>query len=266
MQQEACAPFGAPPGSIVRSIDRSVAMPRPRLVAAIDRRAIDIALADTLDRRQDACSLVNRRYAWRGYGANHTLPSHGASATFTASDDGTVLGTVTLVADSAMGLAADTLFADQLNGFRDVQGRKICELSRLAFDVGLPSKPLLAALFHIVFIYGYHRHRCTDLFIEVNPRHRRFYEAMLGFTPLGTPRQNASVGAPSQLMWLEISSIRRRIDMATLDASGTAPRSLYALFFSRDDALELADDLTSEETDDRARSGTARVKVFIPEI
>lgn len=177
-----------------------------------------------------------------------------------------MLGTVTLVADSAMGLAADTLFADQLNGFRDVQGRKICELSRLAFDVGLPSKPLLAALFHIVFIYGYHRHRCTDLFIEVNPRHRRFYEAMLGFTPLGTPRQNASVGAPSQLMWLEISSIRRRIDMATLDASGTAPRSLYALFFSRDDALELADDLTSEETDDRARSGTARVKVFIPEI
>lgn len=266
MQQEACAPFGAPPRSIVPSIDRSVSPPRPRLVADLVSRAIDIALADTLTCREDACSLVNRRYAWRGYGDHHTLPSHSASATFTAADDGVVLGTVTLVADSEMGLAADTLFADELNGFRTTPGRKICELSRLAFDVGLPSKPLLAALFHIVFIYGYHRHRCTDLFIEVNPRHRRFYEAMLGFTPVGTPRQHASVGAPSQLMWLEISSIRRRIDAATLDRSDTAPRSLYALFFSRDDALELADDLTSEAAADRAQDATARVKVFIPEL
>ncbi|MET4663774.1 hypothetical protein ABIC17_000666 [Sphingomonas sp. PvP056] len=250
-----------------RSTDRGTTVQRARLAAGAFDTAIDIELADTTDRREDACSLINRRYAWRGYGSHHTLPAHRASATFTASDAARVLGTVTLVVDSDAGLAADKIFADELNPFRETPGRKICELSRLAFETGLPSKPLLAALFHIVFIYGYHHHRCTDLFIEVNPRHRRFYEAMLGFKPIGAPRTNASVGAPSQLMWLEISSIRRRIDAAMGDLSSDAtPRSLYALFFSRDDALELADELTSEGSVHRARNGNALVKVFLPDL
>jgi hypothetical protein len=240
---------------------------RAKLVPGVFSQAVDIEFADTSDRRDTACSLINKRYAWRGYGSHHALPSHRASATFTASAQSEVLGTVTLVVDSDIGLAADKIFAEELDAFRNAEGRKICELSRLAFETSLPSKPLLAALFHIVFIYGYHHHRCTDLFIEVNPRHRRFYEAMLGFKPIGVPRTNESVAAPSQLMWLEIASIRPRIEMAAVNAtSDKAQRSLYSLFFSRDDALELAEELTSDEATQRTMDGNALVKIYLSDL
>lgn len=267
MQQAVFVPHGRTVSPVVRPLEASPPLQRATLSAGFFGRPVEIELADTTDRRENACSLINRRYAWRGYGNNHALPAHRACATFTASGDSCVLGTVTLVVDSEARLAADAIFADVLDPFREMAGRRICELSRLAFEEGLPSKPLLAALFHIVFIYGHHHHRCTDLFIEVNPRHRRFYEAMLGFKSIGEPRTNTSVAAPSQLMWLEISSIRRRIEEAALNStSDSAPRSLYSLFFSRDDALELADDLTSDEAVHRTRSGNALVKVFLPDL
>ena len=36
-------------------------------------------------------------------------------------------------------------------------------------------------LFHIAYIFARRMHDRTDLLIEVNPRHVRFYERMLGF-------------------------------------------------------------------------------------
>jgi hypothetical protein len=73
---------------------------------------------------------------------------------------------------------------------------------------------------------------CTDVFIEVNPRHVRFYAAMLGFTPLAEIRTNESVNAPSQLMWLNVSEVRRQIDEQG-GRSEARSRSLYPYFFSR---------------------------------
>ena len=72
---------------------------------------------------------------------------------------------------------------------------------------------------------------CTDLFIEVNPRHRRYYEVMLGFRRIGGPRTNDAVGAPAQLMWLNVADIRRHIDRAAGESCNQA-RSLYPHFFS----------------------------------
>jgi hypothetical protein len=104
-------------------------------------------------------------------------------------------------------------------------------LTKFAFDTSSPARPRLAALFHIIFIYGSMHYDCTDLFIEVNPRHVRFYEAMLGFTAVGEPRTNARVDAPAQLMWLNVGEIRRYIDRHAGD-NGQSSRSLYAHFFS----------------------------------
>jgi hypothetical protein len=194
-------------------------------------RTITVRLADDSGARNDARMLVNRMYAWRGYGDRHVIPIAPTHATFTASDDEQTVGTITLAIDSADGLAADKIFRDEIDVFRRVPGAKVCELTKLAFDAEVPSKPLLASLFHIVFIYGQRRHRCTDLFIEVNPRHRRFYEAMLGFQPIGEPKTNESVGAPSQLMWLQVSKIREQIDRHAR-RPGIVARSLYQFFFS----------------------------------
>ncbi len=202
-----------------------------RLASPDIDRTITVRLADDHDARNGARMLVNRMYSWRGYGDRHVIPIAPTHATFTASDDERTVGTITLAIDSAAGLAADKIFRAEIDSFRRVPGAKVCELTKLAFDAEVPSKPLLASLFHIVFIYGQRRHRCTDLFIEVNPRHRRFYEAMLGFKAIGDLKTNDSVGAPSQLMWLQVSKIRDHIDRHARQP-GIVARSLYQFFFS----------------------------------
>lgn len=215
-------------GAVLAAFDepRAVRVNVPEMV-----RSITVRLADDHSARNGARMLVNRMYSWRGYGDCHVIPIAPTHETFTASDDETTVGTITLAIDSPAGLAADKIFRDEIDVFRRVPGAKVCELTKLAFDAEVPSKPLLASLFHIVFIYGQRRHRCTDLFIEVNPRHRRFYEAMLGFQPIGELKTNDSVGAPSQLMWLQVSKIRNHIDRHAR-RPGIVARSLYQFFFS----------------------------------
>lgn len=191
--------------------------------------SMTIRLADCEGQRNRANMLLNRMYSWRGYGADHHLPTAPNCVTFTASSGETMIGTLTLTVDSAAGLAADQTFPDEMEKFRNAPGAKLCELTKFAFDTSSPARPRLGALFHIIFIYGSMHYDCTDLFIEVNPRHVRFYEAMLGFTRVGEARTNESVDAPSQLMWLNVGDIRRQIDK---HAGGNCTRSLYGHFFS----------------------------------
>jgi hypothetical protein len=194
--------------------------------------SLTIRLADCDGQRSRANMLLQRMYSWRGYGTQHQLPRAPNCVTFTATSQDDVIGTLTLTVDSRAGLAADRTFKDEIDSFRKGPGAKLCELSKFAFDTSTPARPRLAALFHIIFIYGSMHFDCTDLFIEVNPRHTRFYEVMLGFTRIGEPKTNASVNAPSQLMWLNVADIRRQIDKHAGTAEERGGRSLYPHFFS----------------------------------
>lgn len=191
----------------------------PAIMVRVMRSSEDRLLAE---------ELVNRMYAWRGYGSDHRLPATEHSMTFLARTGNDVVGTLTLTVDSAEGLALDHTFSPELARFRSAPGARICELSKFAFDPAVQSRAILAAMFHTIFIHG-SKFDCTDLFIEVNPRHRRFYQAMLGFQRIGGLKTNLSVGAPSQLMWAEVAAIRENIALADRlnDRNG---RSLYALF------------------------------------
>lgn len=195
---------------------------------------LDVHLATTDEDRAAACMLINRMYDWRGYGNEHSIPVSPQHSTFLASLDGQLVGTITLAVDDGAGLAADAIFRDEINTFRRVPGASVCELTKFAFDADMPSRKLLASLFHVVFLYGTRHHRCTDLFIEVNPRHRRFYDGMLGFQRVGTLKTNDSVAAPSQLMRLQVADIATQI---TEHAGRAEPcsRSLYPLFLSHAD-------------------------------
>jgi hypothetical protein len=192
---------------------------------------LTIRLADCDGQRSRANMLLNRMYSWRGYGAGHKLPSAPNCVTFTATSQEDVIGTLTLTVDSPAGLALDLTFREEIEAFRRAPGAKLCELTKFAFDTSSPAKPRLAALFHIIFIYGSMHYDCTDLFIEVNPRHARFYEAMLGFRRVGAAKTNVAVNAPAQLMWLNVADIRRQIDRHGVP-DGQTSRSLYAHFFS----------------------------------
>jgi hypothetical protein len=193
---------------------------------------VTVRLVETGEKIQAANDLINDRYAWRGYGDNHRLRPDASHLTFTAEVDGAVVGTITLAIDSRHGLAADRAFRGEVDGFRAQPGVKVCELTKFAFSPEVQSKELMATLFHIVFVYGQRSYGCTDLFIEVNPRHVRFYEKMLGFERVGSLKENESVAAPAQLMWLKVATIREQINASAGSADRTNARSLYPFFFS----------------------------------
>jgi len=198
----------------------------------IEQKNFRIRLADTETGRNSASMLINKMYAWRGYGSAHQVKVSPSRITLTASDQEQVIGTVTLGIDSEEGLLADEIFKPEIDARRRA-GAKICELTKLAFDPDIRSKLALASLFHIVFIYGRRIHGCTELFIEVNPRHRRFYETMLGFKRQCETRMNPRVNAPAVLLWLDIAYVEEQIEKygGTSDHPG-ANRSLYPYFFS----------------------------------
>lgn len=193
-------------------------------------KSFAISLALSKAERSAACDLINRKYGWRGYGSDHALSRSAECATFSAYVEGEVVGTLSLTVDSPSKLAADATFADTLDALRQEPGTTLCELTKFALNSDLNSMHILATLFHTIFIFGTSRHQCSDLIIEVNPRHIRFYEAMLAFEKVGGLRTNEAVDAPSQLMRLKVADIGKNIQKHA--GTKTDKRSLYPYFLT----------------------------------
>lgn len=176
--------------------------------------------------------LISKRYAWRGYAGAHSLSDDPNRITLTATDHSETVGTLTIGIDSPIGLMADQIFKPELDVHR-ARGAKLCEFTKFAFDTSARSKTALANLFHLAVIYARDLHQCTDIMIEVNPRHRRFYEHMLGFEREADVRVNPRVNAPAYLLRVNLEYVTERIvQHGGTFSSGTTERSFYPYFFS----------------------------------
>jgi hypothetical protein len=199
---------------------------------ATDQKSFGIRLADTEEGRNSASLLINRMYSWRGYAGTHKIEENPNRITLTARDKEVVVGTLTLGLDSPLGILADDIFKEEIDRFRH-QGARICEITKLAFDPAVRSNMALASLFHLAAIYARHLHDRTDIFIEVNPRHRRFYEQMLGFQRLGEAKINTRVNAPAYLLAVNLDYVDEQIKkFGGTSSHPGAERSFYPLFFS----------------------------------
>ena len=213
----------------------------------INERSFGIRVADTEEGRNRASLLIKKMYSWRGYAGTHTLEDNPNQITLSAFDTGDdVIGTVTLGIDSpTVGIMADAVFKDYVDGFR-ARGARVCEISKLAFDPTVKSKLALGSLFHILYIYAHHIYQCTDAFIEINPRHRRYYESMLGFRTQSEVRINPRVNAPAHLLWLNLDFMGKEIDrLGGISDHPGVERSLYPYFFSKREEHGIADRLMS---------------------
>lgn len=206
--------------------------PSPSIVdVTINERTFGIRAADVDEQRNSASMLISKMYAWRGYCGTHQVGTDPNRIALTASDRGLVIGTLSLGLDSQVGLLADQVFRDRIDPLR--ANGKVCELIKLAVDPAIKSKAVLASLFHVAFIYARDLNNCSDIFIEVNPRHRRFYEAMLKFEVVCESRDNPRVQAPAVLLRMNTDYGTSLINKwaGTGDRSGNE-RSLYPYFFS----------------------------------
>ena len=192
-------------------------------------QVFNIRVALSADRHADTGALVRRMYAWRGY----AFESGAASAdkvTLYAETGGELVGTMSLCLDRGDLLPADENFRDRLAPLR-IEGRRLCEPSRLAIDTGM-SKRVFAALIHISYLYAGDLHGFTDYVIEVNPRHVAFYQRMLGFADFGGERACSRVGAPAVLLRLPLDEMGAQIGKwGGSFEQHAGERSFYPYFF-----------------------------------
>jgi hypothetical protein len=189
-------------------------------------------------------------YATRGYQST-PLPDAGSPSqkTFLASDHNSVIGTLTIGLDSGRGLLADDLFPDEVGRLRDA-GLQVCEFTKLAMDRRARSPRLLAALFHVAYIYAHRIKALHNLLIEVNPRHVRYYQTMLGFKAVGAVRHNTRVNAPAVLLSLDLNHAQEQIArFGGRPELASAERSAYPHFFSARDEQGIAGRLLRTDED-----------------
>jgi hypothetical protein len=195
-----------------------------------------IRVADKAGWRSRASSLIERRYAWRGYSASPLEGHTNGQVTFCACVEEATVATITASLDSREGLYVSRLYPDQVKQLQ-AQGRKLCEFTRLAVDESVRSQAILGAIFHVACIYVINLHRCTDVLIEVNPRHVRFYERMLGFRRAADERLDPVVNAPAILMRLDLAHCAAEIARLGGQRRSRGPeRSFYPYFFAPRDA------------------------------
>ncbi|MDT8363913.1 MAG: long-chain N-acyl amino acid synthase [Nitrosomonas sp.] len=193
-----------------------------------------IHLVNSFKQRVKASTLIKRMYAARGYQTENTSVFSESSNqyTFEARNTEQLLGTLTLTIDSDNGLLADQLYRNEINAFRK-EGKTVCEVSKLAFTPNTSSKSIFSALFHVAYLHARFLHDVEAAFIEINPRHVRFYKNTLGFTQIGEQRTCPRVDAPAILLSLDLNhmgdQILQHVDAALPESK---ERSIYSYFFS----------------------------------
>jgi hypothetical protein len=197
-----------------------------------------ITVASDHRRRLTASSLIQRRYAWRGYSAAPLEDAADDRVTLSACSDDATIATITASLDGDDGLYVGRLYPDEVDALRRA-GRKLCEFTKLAVDDSVRSQSVLGAIFHVACIYVIDIHECTDVLIEVNPRHVRFYERMLGFERLAEERLDPQVNAPAVLMRLDLDHCAGEIARLGGLGRGARERSFYPFFFDRQQAAEI---------------------------
>ena len=198
-----------------------------------------IRFADSDGRRRSASFLVQRRYAWRGYQVDAPADMEQGRITLSAYDGDNVVATISVGHDSASELFVNALFGHEVNALR-VRGGKICEFTKLAIEEAIKSKAVIAALFHIAYIQARRVSACTDLVVEVNPRHVRFYQRMLGFTVLGATRIDPRVDAPATLLHLDLRHAEEQIEkLGGRPELAAEVRSLYPFFFAAHEEADI---------------------------
>ncbi len=238
-------PTPSPDKMISASGSTIISMPHPHVLKSMcveegdtvpsppdDPGLIKLRLADSDGQRMQAGFLVQRRYAWRGYEVGATRGILPNRITLSASDRNETIATISVGLDSDLGLFVDKLYRDEVDSIR-AQKRKVCEFTKLAMEAGVRSRPVLAGLFHIAYIYARRINRCTDLVVEVNPRHVLFYKRMLGFRDCGPERLDPRVQAPAVLLCLDLAFAEQQIaEMGGHVELAGERRSLYPHFFS----------------------------------
>ncbi|MBI4358465.1 MAG: PilZ domain-containing protein [Candidatus Omnitrophica bacterium] len=176
--------------------------------------------AQTFEELKEAYHLVYQEFLKRGYSKEkqskmyyHLYSLLPETRTFLLHEKGTLLGTVTLVPQSALGLPMERVFPDEVKKLKE-EGRKLAEVTLLSVDQSafgknrflLTNLKKLASAFRLfkILFDSARYHGITDLIIGMHPKHERLYR-YLAFETIGPIRSYPGAeGKPALLMRLDI--------------------------------------------------------------
>jgi hypothetical protein len=150
---------------------------------------VDVGLARTRADFDAAFRLVHDQYVHRGFvppeasgrrvGVHALLSS---TKVLVATIDGRVVGTMTVIEDSRLGLPMDMAFAVELGRLRG-RGRRLAESGALAVEEAgrRQSAAILIRLYRMAMLYVAAIARLDDLCFVVHPRHEAFYRSLFPF-------------------------------------------------------------------------------------
>lgn len=165
---------------------------------------------------------------------------------FAEDQNGSIVGTVSLVFDSDKGLPCDEIYRAETNRMR-ARGRYMAEVTRLALHKDCKdSREVLLRLFNLIYIYAKGVRGYTDFMIEVHPRHLKYYKRTLGFEMSGAQQTCPRVGgAPAVLACLDLAIPTREVKRVGGRGSSVKERTLYPHFWSADRESALAETMAA---------------------
>ncbi|MBT8371607.1 MAG: hypothetical protein KJO34_11635, partial [Deltaproteobacteria bacterium] len=204
--------------SLEKADNRSVELEVPRIPK--EERGIQffngkftIRTANRLELREKAYKLLYNIYSEMGIIRNNhsglwlsifdALPE---TTTIIAEDTkGEILGTLTLVFESPIGLPADELYKEKIDEFR-AEGRKISEIISFGInETARSSVKILASLIYSGYLLALRVKNSTDLLVTVSKQYENFYCRSLLFNKVGPVRKYSKVnGRPTVLLNLPL--------------------------------------------------------------
>ena len=137
----------------------------------------------------------------------HLLPT---TEVFVAVCDGEIISTVSLMLDGELGLPMESVYEQEI-ARRRRQGLRMGELSCLADRRGDPKRCFSVYVRLCRLAVQYARHRgLHELVVAVHPRHLRFYQRFMAFTPIGDKKAYPSArNHPAVALCLNFEQIDR---------------------------------------------------------
>jgi hypothetical protein len=189
---------------------REIRLRRSSLIDAQDRCSITYKIAQEKAELEKAFELVWESYVEAGLQADdnlgirvskyHLLPSTKVLVAVhhpeldkkkpdyeKMKEPGVVVGTLTLVLDSPMGLPMEELCSEEVAELRS-GGRNLAEVIALSVNPEYRKDNVMMYLYKLMFQYAKHK-GITDLTCSVTKKHIRFYRRMLLFRPLGALKE-----------------------------------------------------------------------------
>jgi len=173
-----------------------------------------VQVANNIETRLKAYEFIRNIYSAKGYANDSSsklwLSIYDAIPETTTliveSDEGIIEGALTVVFDSALGLPADEIYKQEIDGLRKT-GHHLSEI--ISFGIRKENKntiKILASLYYSAYVLAHRVKNKTDFIVTVNPQHEKFYVDKLIFKRIGGIRRYHKVnGAPAVLLNLPFS-------------------------------------------------------------